>query len=497
MATVKKKATLKRNLKSRHMSMIAIGGTLGAGIFLTSGAAIAQSGPAGTLVAYIVMGLVVFTMMTSLAEMSTYMPVAGAFKTFPNRFVDPALGFANGWSWWIGGAMTVAAELVGSSIIMKYWFPNSSTAMWAMLFLAILLILNLFSVKVFGESSYWLSSIKVVTVTVFIIVGILIITGAIGNENIGFENWILCDSKKGQAPFVGGIGGVISAFLIAGFSFSNIELIGISAAESSNPSKDIKKSTYLVFFVILFFYVGSLAIIGTIIPFNNENLLNSGINSVSQSPFTIIFSMVGLKMAASIINLVILTALLTCGNATLYSVARLLCSMGESKDAPAFVSEINDNGVPARAVIITAIFGGSAFFTSILGDGKIYTICYSIVGISAFLNWFTISLSHYRFRKAYIKQGKAVTELKYAAPFYPYGVIFGIVMCVIVIFGANYWIFRMEFSWLNLISNYGMIPLFILLFFGYKYKNKTNLIPLEDVDLKITKDIKAICETKR
>ena len=360
--------------------------------------------------------------------------------------------------------------------------------MWAMLFLAILLVLNLFSVKVFGESSYWLSSIKVVTVVVFIVIGILIISGAIGNENIGFENWVLFDPKQGKAPFVGGIGGVISAFLVAGFSFSNVELIGISAAESSDPGKDIKRSTYLVFFMILIFYVGALAIIGTIIPFNNENLLSSGMNSVSQSPFTIIFGMAGFKMAASLINLVILTALLTCGNATLYSVARLLCSMGESHDAPEFVAKINEKGVPARAVVITAIFGGSAFFTSVLGDGKIYMICYSIVGVSAFLNWFTISVSHYRFRKAYIKQGKDISKLKYAAPFYPYGVIFGIVMCIIVIFGANYWIFQVEFSWLNLISNYGMIPLFTILFFGYRYKNKTGLIPLEEVDLRVNTD---------
>lgn len=473
---------LKRSLSSRHMSMIAIGGTIGAGIFLTSGVAIAESGPGGTIVAYLIMGTVVFTMMTALAEMSAFMPLAGAFKSFPNKFVDPALGFANGWSWWFGGTMTVAAELVGSGIIMKYWFPYSSTSMWAMVFLCIMLFLNLISVKNFGESSYWLSSIKVVTIAVFIIIGILIVTGIISNHEITLENWTLNGGDLGKAPFVGGVGGIVTAFLVAGFSFSNVELIGVSAAENSNPDKDVPKSMYTVFFSVIIFYLGALFVIGTIIPFTNENLLNAGMESVAQSPITIIFQMAGFKMAASVINLVILTALLTCGNATLYSVARLLCSMGETREAPAFMAKINKNGVPTTAVLFTALLGGSAFFTSVAGDGKIYMVCYSIVGVSAFLNWLTISISHYRFRKAYIAQGYDLKDLNYVAPFYPYGTIFGIVMCVIVIFGANYWIFYEEFSWLNLISNYGMIPLFLILYFGYKNVKKTSIIPLKECD---------------
>ena len=168
---------LKRGLKRRHLTMIAIGGSIGTGLFLAMGGTIKDAGPGGAMVAYAVMGIVVYFMMTALGEMATRLPIPGAFTSYADRFIDKAWGFTNGWSYWFGSAMTVAAELIAGAIIIKYWFPNSNSSLWAMLFLAILLAINLFTVKGFGEAEYWFAGIKVIVTIVFLIVSILMILG--------------------------------------------------------------------------------------------------------------------------------------------------------------------------------------------------------------------------------------------------------------------------------------------------------------------------------
>ena len=475
---------LKRGLKSRHMSTIAIGGTIGAGLFLTSGNAISQAGPGGAILAYAIMGAVVFTMTIALVELAAKLPISGAFKEYPNRFFDRAWGYASGWVYWFGNAVTVPAEAIGCSIIVKFWFPDTSSTAWAVFFMAVMLIVNLFSVNYFGECEFWTSGIKVVTVFMFILVGGLMAVGVISGNPTGFDNWTLDMGDLGKAPVIGGFSGVASAFLVAAFSFSNTELIGVSAAESENPARDVPKALYNVFLLVFIFYIGALLVIGTLVPFTDPNLLNSSYSNVVASPFTIVFERVGLKAAASVVNVVMLSALLTAGNSTLYCSSRMLYAMGEDGEAPAYFKEVNKKQVPVHAILATAFVGVLVFFTSKIGDGKLYTICYSICGISTFFNWFTIALCHYRFRKAYLLMGHSVKELPYKAPMYPYASLFGMIMCVICLFGTNYWVFEAEnFSWFDFIANYGLIPLFLTLYFVYKWKHKTRILKLEECDL--------------
>ena len=196
---------LKRGLKRRHLTMIAIGGSIGTGLFLAMGGTIRDAGPGGAMVAYAVMGIVVYFMMTALGEMATRLPIPGAFTSYADRFIDKAWGFTNGWSYWFGSAMTVAAELIAGAIIIKYWFPNSNSSLWAMLFLAILLAINLFTVKGFGEAEYWFAGIKVIVTIVFLIVSVLMILGIMsGTGSQGFSNWTLDGGSEGKAPFIHG-----------------------------------------------------------------------------------------------------------------------------------------------------------------------------------------------------------------------------------------------------------------------------------------------------
>ncbi|OMJ09387.1 Lysine-specific permease, partial [Smittium culicis] len=180
---------LNRTLKSRHMSMIAVGGTIGTGLFVASGGVLSEAGPAGALVAYSLMGLIVFFVMTSLAEMSTFIPVAGSFNSFADRFVDPAFGFAVGYNYWYSWITAAATDLVAAGIIMEFWLPNVNTVVWSFALMAIIIFLNLFGAKLYGEAEFWLALIKVLAIVIFIIIGILVASGIVGGTKYGFSNW--------------------------------------------------------------------------------------------------------------------------------------------------------------------------------------------------------------------------------------------------------------------------------------------------------------------
>lgn len=476
------KSELHRGLKARHLNMIAIGGAIGTGLFLLSGGSVSMAGPGGALLAYAVMGVLVYFLMTSLGEMATLMPVSGSFETYATRFVDPAFGFALGWNYWFCWATCVACELVAGSIIIKYWLPNTNGTLWSIFFLAILFALNLVSAKAYGEGEYWFASIKVVTIIVFIVAGVLMIFGIIGGTSPGFSNFTLqAGDQKG--PFVGGVFAVVNVFLLAGFSFSGTELVGLAAGESENPEVNVPKAVKTVFWRILLFYIGAIVVIGFLIPFNDPNLLKGGTDQIAFSPFTLVFQRAGIAFAASLMNAVILTAVLSAGNSGLYASSRMLYAMAKEGKAPRMFSKVNKRGVPMNALYLTTLVACSAFFASLVGDGKIYYALVNISGITAFFAWLGIAICHFRFRKAYVAQGRRLEDLKYRAKWYPFGPIMAMILCTVVIFGANIWIFQAEtFDWFSFITNYGTIPLFAAFYFGYKIVKKTKVVPLMECD---------------
>ena len=436
--TLNSREHLHRGLKRRHLQMIAIGGSIGTGLFLAMGGTIRDAGPGGAMVGYAIMGLVVYCMMTALGEMATKYPVPGAFTAYANRFVDKAWGFTNGWAYWFGSSMTVAAELVAGAIIVKYWFPGTSSTLWAMLFLAILLTLNLFSVKGFGEGEFWFAGIKVAITIIFLVTGVLMIVGILNSgEDAGFHNWTLDAGEDGKAPFLNGIGGIVGILMVAAFSFSNTELVGLSAAESENPKRDVPKAIHSVFWRLMIFYMGTIFVVATLIPFTEPSLLDAAEDNVAASPFTIIFRNAGFAAAASLMNAVILTSVLSCGNSSMYAASRTMQHMAESGDAPRFFAKINKNGVPVRSVLLTAAIAASAFVASLIGDGVAYTAAYYLCGIAGVYNWITISVSQYRFRKGWKAQGHSLDELEYKSPFYPFGSWFCIIVCIAVCFDTR------------------------------------------------------------
>jgi lysine-specific permease len=467
---------LVRGLKARHMTMISLGGSIGTGLFLASGGAIHSAGPGGALLAYAAIGFMVYFLMTSLGEMAAYMPVAGSFSTYAGRFVDPALGFALGWNYWFNWAITIAAEISAASIIVKYWAPDSSPLLWSALFLGIMAFINYLSVRAYGESEFWFSSIKVVTVIVFIATGILMIAGIIGGQPQGFGYFF----EEGS-PIHGGFMGVLGGFMAAGFSFQGTELIGITAGESEDAATNVPKAVKQIFWRILLFYVFAIFIIGMLISYRDPALLSADINNITVSPFTIVFEKAGLAFAASVMNAIILTSVLSAGSSGMYASTRMLWSLAKEGKAPSWLKYLNKRGVPLASLAVTAAIGMFAFFASLFGSGIVYTWLLNASGMCGFLAWLGIAISHYRFRQAFVYQGHSLDELPYRAKWFPFGPIVAFFICCVVIIGQGFTAFQGEqIDWYGLIAAYIGLPLFIVVYIVYKAKHKTRMVPLQD-----------------
>ena len=483
---------LRRELKARHLTMIAIGGSIGTGLFVASGATIANAGPGGALLSYILIGLMVYFLMTSLGELAAYMPVSGSFSTYGAKYVEPGFGFALGWNYWYNWAITVAVDLVAAQIVISYWFDTgpfgSPFWVWSAIFLSIIFLINYISVKGFGEAEYWFALIKVVAVVAFISIGVLMIFGIIkGGEGAGWHNWTI-----GEAPFKGGVTAMIGVAMVVGFSFQGTELIGIAAGESQDPGKNIPRATRQIFWRILLFYVLSILVISLIIPYTDPTLLSNEEADISVSPFTRVFEYAGLGLiidnvevlsAAAIMNTVILTSVLSAGNSGMYASTRMLYALAKEGKAPKIFAKLSNTGVPRNALWATTIVAAICFLTKLYGSEAVYLWLLNTSGMTGFIAWLGIAISHYRFRKGYIKQGKDLSKLPYRSKFFPFGPLFAFGLCVIIATGQYYETYLEEgIIWHKIIATYIGIPLFLMIWFGYKFVKKSHFVKYEEMD---------------
>ncbi|MCH5641453.1 MULTISPECIES: amino acid permease [unclassified Gordonia (in: high G+C Gram-positive bacteria)] len=473
--------SLRKGLQTRHISMLALGGAIGTGLFVASGATIADAGPGGAITAYLLMGAMVFFLMQSLGEMSAYIPCSNPFEEYGKRFVSPSFGFAAGWNYWFNWSITLAAEVVAAGLIMKYWLPDVPSWVWSVVFLAGLLALNLFAVKAFGEAEFWFATIKVIAVVVFLFVGVLLILGVVGDmPSPGFSNWTV-----GDAPFVDFPLGMLSVFLIAGFAFQGTEMIAVAAGEAVNPKTAIPRAVRTVFVRILLFYVGTLTIIGFLIPYTNPNLLNASEENIAIAPFTLVFSQAGISVAASMMNAVILIAILSAGNASLFAATRALFGLSLEGSAPRAFAHVTRTGVPILAVAATAAIGALCFLASRVGDGRAYVWLVTASSVAGFVTWMGIAWAHYRFRRAWHAQERPLDDLPYKAWLYPAGPIIALVMCVAVIAGQNLPAIR-DGSAGNLelwLTAYGALFVFLGLWWGHKLVTRLPAVDLRTADL--------------
>ncbi len=476
-------SNLKRNLKARHLIMIALGGSIGTGLFLASGSAIYEAGPGGAMLAYTIISIMVYFLMCSLGEMAAHSPTTGTFCEYSSKYVSPEFGFAMGWNYWFNWAITIAAEIIAASFIMQYWFPNVHTIYWSVLFFVLIFGLNLLAVKVYGETEYWLSFIKVAFVIIFIVVGILTLVGVTGmGGSVGFENWHI-----GDAPFHNGAIGFMAVFLIAGFSFQGTELVGVAAGEADNPRSSIPQAIKRTFWRLVIFYILAIGIISFLIPYTSEILVNKN-SDIAVSPFTIFFKNAGLTYAATIMNAVILIAILSACNASMYSATRIMWHLAHTKQAPRLFAYINRQGIPVNALLITGLIGCFFFLTSFLENGAVFIWLVNISSLAGFIAWFGIALSHYRFRRAYLIQGYALKDLPYKSKWFPMAPILAMILIAIIILGQEFHdILTGNLTWQKFFAIYIGFILFLVLLIGYKLVKHSKLIPLTKCDVKAKK----------
>jgi len=473
---------LRRDLKARHLSMIAIGGSIGTGLFVASGATIAQAGPGGALLAYGVIGLMVYFLMTSLGELAAYMPVSGSFATYGARYVDEGFGFALGWNYWYNWAITIAVDLVASQLVMTYWFPDVPGYWWSALFLLLMVALNAISVKGFGEAEYWFAAIKVTTVLVFIAIGVAMIVGILRG---GPQNGIwgaLATWQVGDAPFAGGFAALIGVAMIVGFSFQGTELIGIAAAESEDPARNIPRAVRQVFWRILLFYVLAIAVISSLIPYTDPQLLRNEVGDISVSPFTLVFQKAGLLSAAAVMNAVVLTSVLSAGNSGMYASTRMLYTLACQGMAPKAFARLSGNGVPVLALLATTVMAGLCFFSFLFSPKTVYLWLLNLSGMTGFIAWLGIAVSHYRFRKGFVAQGHDVSQLPYVSPWFPFGPIFAFVLCLIITLGQNYEAFlKDQIDWGGVVATYVGLPVFLVIWWGYRLAKGSRTVAYGDM----------------
>jgi lysine-specific permease len=470
---------LQRKLGARHLNMIAIGGSIGTGLFLASGATIANAGPGGALLAYVLIGIMIYFLMTSLGELATHNPTSGAFFTYGTKYVEGGFGFALGWNYWYNWAITVAFELVAVQFIMKFWFPDIPGVYWSAIFLAIIFGINALTVKGFGESEFFFSLVKVLAIIAFIIIGIWMIVKIMltpGAE--AFANWSI-----GDAPFVGGFQALIGVAMIAGFSFQGTEMVGVAAGESKDPKKTIPVAIKQIFWRILLFYIVCIFIIGTLIAYNDPRLLQAAAtDNIALSPFTLLYEKAGFAFAASIMNAVILTAILSAGNSGMYSSTRMLFNMARKGSAPKMFARLDPRGVPMNALYATTAIAALCFLTTFFGEQEVFNWLLNMSGMCGFIVWLGIAISHYRFRKGYLAQGYKLEDLAYRAKFFPFAPWFAFILCAIVVLGQNYQDV-LAGQWMGVLSTYISIPLFLAIWFGYKWKKKTKLVSYQEMDV--------------
>ncbi len=417
---------LKRAMGTRHLVMLSLGGAIGTGLFLGSGEVIAQTGPVGAIIAYILGGLIAYMVMLCLGELAVHMPVAGSFGAYAQKYIGPGTGYMISWVYWLTWTATLGTEFTAAALLMQEWFPHISMWIWTIIFAITIFVLNLSSTRIFAESEFWLALVKVVTVVAFIILGLLAIFGLIPFH--GAESAPLFHNLTAQGWFPHGLVPIFTTMLIVNFAFSGTELIGVAAGETKDPAVNVPKAINAAIWRLLIFFVGTIVVISALLPFQVAGLGGEG---VSNSPFVTVFNYIGIPYADDIIRFVIITALLSAANSGLYAASRMMWSLSAQRQLPQVFSRLSSSGTPVIALVVT-MFGAIPGLLSEHFAPE--TIFKNLLGIAAFtmvIVWMSICWSQFNFRRAWYKAGHSAKDLKFAAPLYPIVPILGFVFCFI------------------------------------------------------------------
>ncbi|KAF2671377.1 putative amino acid permease [Microthyrium microscopicum] len=479
---------LARKLKGRHLQMIAIGGSIGTGLFVGSGQALANGGPASLVIAFTIVGIMLFCTVQALGELATLYPVAGSFSAYSTRFLCPSWGYAMGWNYALQWLVVLPLEIVAATLTIEFWNHGSiNNDAWVAIFLVLILTINLFGVKGYGEAEFVFSIIKVVAVVGFIILGVILdIGGGPGGAYIGGKYW------RNPGAFNNGFKGLCSTFVTAAFAFAGTELVGLAAAETLNPRKSLPRATKQVFWRITLFYIISLTLVGLLVPYTDPRLLNGDNDADAKaSPFVIAIQNAGIKGLPSVMNGVIMIAVLSVGNSSIYGSSRTLAALAEQKQAPRILGYIDRKGRPLVGILLASLLGFLAFLAGSSKQTDVFRWMIAVSGLSSVFTWGSICLAHIRFRKAWLLQGHTLSELAFRSQCGVYGSWVGLILNILVLI-AQFWTGFAPVGWeqmtaaartSNWFQDYLALPIVLAFYIPHKLYFRTKVVRTHNMDL--------------
>ncbi|WP_326723097.1 amino acid permease [Streptomyces sp. NBC_00243] len=376
-------ASLSHGLKQRHLSMIALGGVIGAGLFVGSGAGIAAAGPS-IVIAYAVSGLLVMLVMRMLGEMSAAYPSSGSFSAHAERAIGPWAGFTAGWSFWVLLCTAVGLEGIGAAKIVTGWLPGTPEWAWVALFMVVFCVANLAAVKNFGEFEFWFAALKVGAISLFLVLGVLAIAGVLpGTDSPGTANLTDFLPNGGE--------GLVIGLLASVFAYGGLETVTIAAAESENPVQGVARSVRTAMWRIALFYIGSMAVIVTLVPWDSKEVVEKG-------PYVAALDHLGIPGASQLMNAVVLVALLSAINANIYGASRIGYSLVERGQGPKGLGKVS-GGVPRVAVLASSVFGFVCVLLSYWRPDDVFPWLLNMIGAVILVVWIFIAVSQLRLRR--------------------------------------------------------------------------------------------------
>ncbi|KAK2744804.1 hypothetical protein FQN55_006560 [Onygenales sp. PD_40] len=498
---VDESVALHRGLKARHITMIAIGGAIGTGLIIGTGSALAKAGPAAVLISYMMVGFIVYLVMCALGEMAAWLPLPSGFTGYAVRFCDPALGFALGYSYYFKYIIVTPNQLTAAALVISYWVPREKVnpGVWITVFLVVIVSINYFGIRFFGEFEFWLSSFKIIVIIGLILLSLILACGGGPDHDAkGFRYWNNPGAfntyiKEGSA---GRFLAFWSTMVTATFAYLGTELVGVTVGEAQNPRKVIPRAIKLTFYRILFFYILSVFLLGMLVPYDSPELVfaNKSSNSASASPYVVAIKLSGIKTLPGILNGCILVFVFSAANSDLYIATRTIYGLAREGKAPRILARTDKKGLPIYALALSTLFCLLAYM-NVSDDSKtVFGYFVNLVTIFGLLTWISILVTHIYFIKARIAQGVPETSLAFKAPLGINGSYFALAFCILIAFTKNFDVFVHNpekygnFDYKNFITAYLGIPLYIILIFGYKLVTKCKGVKPEEADLWSGKD---------
>ncbi|KAK6210941.1 amino acid permease [Colletotrichum tabaci] len=426
---------LDRTMKSRHLHMIAIGGSIGAGFFVGSGGALATGGPGSILVDFSIIGIMMFNVVYALGELAVMYPVSGGFYVYSTRFIDPSWGFAMGWNYVFQWAIVLPLELTVCGLTINYWegARDISLAVWITVFWVAIIFINIFGTLGYAEEEFWSSLLKLSAIVIFMIVALVLVCGG-GPAGGRYDEYWGARYWHDPGAFKNGFKGFCAVFVTAAFSFAGTELVGLAAAESSNPLKSLPGAIKQVFWRITLFYILGLFFVGLLISSNDERILGSD-NPYADgvSPFVLTAEYAGLIGYNHFMNCIILVSVLSLGVSCVYGGSRTLTALAEQGYAPKIFAYVDKSGRPLPSVVVHLLCGALGYMNLSADGSTVFDWLLAMSAIAALFTWGSICLAHIRFRKAWAYHGHTVDEIPFQAAFGVAGSWVGLILCILVL----------------------------------------------------------------